>query len=129
MALDFDDIREELVNNRMDNEEIRIRLGQKIIDPLEKIAGQSLPSLEKLLRQLEKQLNDPETAPKMLEQTQARAGQILREMDEVLKNMIELEDYNQLVENLRQIVELQSRLNDQTIQRQREKARKLLDDN
>ncbi len=128
VGLDFDDIREELVNNRMDNEEIRTRLGDKIIGPLEKIASQTLPELEKRLRELEKKSNDAETGPVALERTKAQAGQVLREMDEVLKNMIELEDYNQLVENLRQIVELQSRINDQTIQRQRDKAKKLLED-
>ena len=125
LALDFDDIREELVNNRLDTTEgIRTRLQDKIILPLQAISQTSFPELEKRLRDFEKKINDPRTGAVALESCKDQADRILREMDAVLKNMIELEDYNQVVENLRQIVELQARINDQTLQRQIEELKK-----
>jgi hypothetical protein len=42
--------------------------------------------------------------------------------------MLELEDYGQLVENLRQIIEMQERLNGGTRQQQKERAKRLLED-
>ncbi|HZZ73386.1 MAG TPA: hypothetical protein VFE24_14120, partial [Pirellulales bacterium] len=51
LALDFDDIREELVNNRLDTTEgIRTRLQDKIILPLQSISEKSFPELERRLR-------------------------------------------------------------------------------
>ena len=46
VAVSFDDIREELINNRVDTEELRIRLKDYIADPLRQIAGKKFPELE-----------------------------------------------------------------------------------
>ena len=47
-------------------------------------------------------------------------------MQKVLDRMIELEDYNQMVELLRDVIKMQEQLRNQTEQRQKQKIRDLL---
>ena len=59
LARSFDAIREELVNNRVDTEELKLRLKDGIADPLRRICGEMFPELERRLRTLQAQLADP----------------------------------------------------------------------
>ena len=47
MAEAIDDICRQLSNNRIDTEELKLRLGQGIAEPLHKVAGQMFPELER----------------------------------------------------------------------------------
>ncbi|MFM7073437.1 MAG: hypothetical protein ACKO38_16740, partial [Planctomycetota bacterium] len=52
VALSFADIREELINNRVDTEDRKERLKEQIADPLQKIVAERFPALEKRLAEL-----------------------------------------------------------------------------
>jgi len=65
IAVSFDGIREELVNNRVDTEELRVRLKDQIADPLHSMVRRMYPELETRLKALsaklaaEKSVRDP----------------------------------------------------------------------
>lgn len=124
----FDEIRQELVNNRIDTAELRMRLEQGIVAPLERIGREMFPELERRLDDVRGALADENLAPSQRDRAREQSEAILAAMREVLGRMIELEDFNEAVELLRQIVEMQEKLNDQTKQRHKSRLRDLLED-
>ncbi|NUQ61039.1 MAG: hypothetical protein HUU20_01025 [Pirellulales bacterium] len=124
----FDDIRQELVNNRIDTTELRIRLEQGIVGPLERIGGEMFPELERRLDELLGALSNDAQGPRKRDLAREQSDAILLAMRQVLGRMIELEDFNEAVELLRQIVNLQEKLNDQTKQRHQSRLRDLLEE-
>ncbi|MBX3427709.1 MAG: hypothetical protein KF688_18665 [Pirellulales bacterium] len=129
VAEGFEAILAELVNNRVDTEELRQRLGEGIAAPLRAIATERLPELERLLAEHEKARKTPGPAAiATLVATRSEADAIINQMKGVLDRMLELESYNELVELLRGIVADQQELNDATKAEQRKKLRSLLED-
>ena len=72
MAESFDDIRKQLVNNRVDTEELKERLQSGIADPLRKIAGEMLPELERRLELLQTSLEQSKFEPELRDQAKAK---------------------------------------------------------
>ena len=127
VALSFDDIRAELVNNRVDTEELRIRLKDQIADPLKQIAGPRFSELEKRLGALEKQLAEP-ASPALQQAALEQIDAILVEMQQVRDKMLELESFNEAVELLREIIAAQQNLTERTKEQRRARVRSLLED-
>ncbi len=123
----FSDIREELINNRIDTEEWKLRLENGIASPLRHIAEEMFPELDRRLDQLQAMLGEEAVSPERLVQSTQQLDLILSAMRRVLDRMIELEDFNEAVELLREIVESQEKLHEQTKQRQKQKLRVLLE--
>jgi hypothetical protein len=126
LADSFDDIRKQLVNNRIDTEELKERLQSGIAEPLRKIAGDMLPELVRRLELLQTGLEQSKFDPALRDQAKTQADAVLLAMQKVLDRMIELEDYNQMVELLRDVIKQQEQLRNQTEQRQKQKIRDLL---
>jgi hypothetical protein len=128
VAASFSDIREELINNRVDTEERKIRLQSQIVEPLERIASDQFPSwqatLQQLENQMEKQQQDLELSRRAIRQT----DEILLEMQRVLEKMIELESYNELVDLVRSVLQEQEELLEKTRRERAEQTRSLLED-
>jgi reverse gyrase len=53
---------------------------------------------------------------------------ILRAMQRVLDRMLQLEDFNKVIDQLREIIHAQERLGEETKRRQKQKLRDLLED-
>lgn len=123
----FSDIREELINNRIDTEELKLRLENGIAAPLRHIAQDMFPELDRRLDLLQATLADEAVSPERLAQSTQQLDLILSAMRRALDRMIELEDFNEAVELLREIVEAQQQLQEQTKQRQKQKLRDLLE--
>jgi hypothetical protein len=121
VADSFDEIREEMINNRIDNEQVLRRLKDEIADPLRLIGGVSLQALEARLVQLREIVNDDELGPTAVKETITQTDEVLLEMKQVLDRMLELESYNEVVELLRAILDEQRRLNEQTQERRIER--------
>jgi hypothetical protein len=133
VAEGFDDILAELVNNRVDTEELNERLSQGIAEPLKAIGGESLPRFEERLAVLQTQLaaeapHLAESAAESVGRSRAEAQGIADAMKAVLDRMLELESYNELVELLRGIVADQDALREETLRRQRARIGDLLED-
>jgi hypothetical protein len=117
----FDDIREEMVNNRIDTPAIESRLKDGIADPLRHIAEVSFPELDRRLQKLQAALADPQAKARHA-QALTQIDDILVEMQQVMKKMLELESFNQIVQDLRKIITEQEELNRLTQKLQKLKA-------
>lgn len=128
VADSFEDIYKQLVNNRIDTEELKRRIGEGIAGPLRQVAEEMFPELERRLEALRESAGDPAQGAVARQRAVEQADRILVAMREILDRMIELEDFNQAVELLRTIIKLQDELDEQTKERLRQKLRELLED-
>ena len=128
LAEAFDDIRKQLINNRIDTEELKNRLQRGIADPLRTIANPMIPELERRLEALQAALDDVAKGPGLRDRAQQQADEILLAMRKVRDRMIELEDFNEAVDLLRNIIQGQDELRNQTQERNKQKIRELLKD-
>jgi hypothetical protein len=129
VAEGFDDIVAELINNRVDTEELKERLEQGISEPLKEVSGELLPRLEERLAELGRAYDaDVSSSAEPLAAAKADAEAAAEAMKAILDRMLELESYNELVELLRGIVADQQQIKERTQQQQREKLRGLLEE-
>jgi hypothetical protein len=128
VAESFDDIRRQLINNRIDTEELKNRLQGGIADPLRQIAERMFPELEHGLEELLTVLDDPAQAPAARDRAQQQAEDIVLAMRKVRERMIELEDFNEAVQVLRELIKRQEQLRNETQQRHKDKVRELLEE-
>jgi hypothetical protein len=124
----FDDLGEELVNNRIDNSDLKSRLGEQIARPLHQIAQQRMPQLSAQLKLVEEHIEDSAATVPELKKSIALADQILVEMRRVLDRMLELETYNEVVSLLRDIISDQDQINKRTKEQQKTRLRSLFQD-
>jgi hypothetical protein len=121
----FDEIRAEMINNRVDTEELKTRLKDGVADPLRRIVADLFPPLEEELKKLASELADPALATAAQATAIARADAILVEMRQVLDKMLELETFNEVLDMLRQIIDAQDKVNLETKDKQKRKLRDL----
>jgi len=124
----FDQIREELINNRIDSEKLRRRLKEGIADPLRRAAQEPMPRLEQRLHELEATLDHPEEGPRNRLLAVQQLDALLVQLQEILHQMIELETFNEVVATLRAIIEEQEKLHQETQRYHKERLRKLLEE-
>ena len=126
VAGSFDDIREELINNRVDSEDRKTRLQEQIAAPLKEIGGVMFPDLDQLLEDLETSLDDAAKGPPAAKRALEQADDILVEMDSVLQKMLELETFNELVDIVRGLIKDQGDLIETTEKERKRQALELL---
>ncbi|MBL9122922.1 MAG: hypothetical protein JNG90_04775 [Planctomycetaceae bacterium] len=127
VAVAFDDIHDELVNNRVDTEELKSRLKQGIADPLRQLATAGFSQLEQRLTELQQGLPDAQARETTLAASEAQLDAMLSEMQLVLSKMLELETFNEVVDLLRSIIDSQEGLNEKTKDSRKAKLRELLE--
>jgi hypothetical protein len=123
----FEDMHDQVENNRIDNADLKTRLREQIAVPLRKLGEKRMPELESQLQLLQGTIADGQTETPGLAASIKLADQILVEMQQVLDRMLELESYNEVVQLLRGIIHDQQDLNEKTKARQNEKLKGLLD--
>jgi hypothetical protein len=121
-------VREQLINNRIDTEELKTRLQAGIADPLRRIADQRFPELERRLQRLRKTLGEVETRAENRRLAVAQVEAVLQAIQEVLKRMLELEDFQKAIELLREIIDAQQDLSAETKGLHTQRLRELLED-
>ncbi len=126
LAEAFDDLRKQLINNRIDTDELKERLQNGIADPLRRIADPMFPELQRRLEGLQAVLDDAAKCPGLRARAQRQADDILLAMRKVRDRMIELEDFNEAVNLLRDIIKTQDQLREETQQRHKQKIHELL---
>jgi hypothetical protein len=127
IALGFEGIRAELINNRIDTEEWKIRLQEGIADPLRHIADPMCPELERRLEDFLRRLDDEAAATRSRDRALAQFDAVVAAMRRVLARMIELEDFNEAIALLRRIIEDQKEINATTREAHKQKLRDLLE--
>ncbi len=136
VAAGFHDIREELINNRVDTEDRKKRLKEQIADPMQLIGQTMFPELERREVVLEKLLLDDLAAKKYdlgsgRQETAAavtQANDVLAEMEKILQQMLDLETFNELLDIVRQLMDDQGRLIGDTQKTHNELQKNLLRD-
>jgi hypothetical protein len=126
VAASFDDIREELINNRIDSEDRKVRLKEQIADPLRSIGEGLFPQLDARLKELEQQLGDAAASDQAVDRAVLQADNILLELDRVLQKILELETFNELMNIVRSLIEDQNQLMDRTKKARADEALELL---
>jgi hypothetical protein len=121
----FDDIALELINNRIDTEELIGRVRHGIAEPLRRVGDEMFPELDRRLERLRAGLKSA-SAEELRTAGRQQVEAILVAMQHVLGRMLELESFNEAVDLLRSIIDQQEKLNEQTRQRHKQRLRDLL---
>lgn len=124
IARAFLEIRREFDNNRLLSDELDTRLFAQIAGPLSEIADGELPLLAAACRRVRATSSPPAD---MVDQLDAPSAAVLARLREVLDRMLELETFNEVVEILRSAIRSQEGLREETIRRQKERARSVLE--
>lgn len=128
LAAAFQEIQAELVNNRLDTEELRIRIEDQIAAPLRRIAQQMFPELQRRLTTLQALLANHANGPAAQARAVAQLDAILVEMLRVRDQMLELESFNELVDLVRSVLAEQEALEEATRSLRARSIRGLLDE-
>jgi hypothetical protein len=125
IELRFRDIREELVNNRVDTPDKLERLDQGIIDPLAGLNTGEFPAADEELGLFSLTLERQQDPTGVIDAADATLGRMLAKMDEILAQMQQRRGVNELIQELLQIRERQIQVRNATEQ---ERQRSLIDD-
>jgi hypothetical protein len=128
LAESFDDIHDQLENNRVDNVDLKSRIREQIARPLRQLGESSMTQLESQLQLVNERVRDAEAGAPALADATRIADQVLVEMQQILDRMLELESYNEVVALLRGIIDDQRALHERTKQRQSDRLQDLLED-
>ena len=112
-------IRDEIDANRLDVEDRRERLQNKVVTPLSAIAESGFsPSKESIERlRATKQQNEIDL---LANESIDRVNQLISQIDSILKEMIDLESFNEVVEMVRDIARQNKQLMEETRRLNRE---------
>lgn len=116
----FRGIHGEFANNGLLTPELQTRLVEQIAEPLAAVGAGPLAALADSCRGAVR--GDVTTSD-----LAARADEAIAALRGVLARMLELESFNEVVERLRGVIEAQERLRRDTLERQRQRARELLE--
>lgn len=114
VSASFADIRQELINNRVDTAERKERLKEQIADPLAKIVDERFPELDRRLELMAADVDDAAAAQLAVDE----ANTLLLALDAVLQRMLDLETYNELVDLVRSLIEEQEQVLGETKKKQ-----------
>ena len=120
----FDDIRMQMINNRVDSEDRKIRLAKQIVAPLRWITNGILKELRGSVTELDQTLiknADDNEASRLTNQSIRQTDQTLAQIDEVLSILVKYETQNELLDIVRRMIDEQETLLDEVKKlRQRE---------
>ena len=128
VALEFERILTELRNNRVAFlNELEQRIGGRIIDPLRRIASESFPELEQSLQLVRGKIIDADSFSTPLAAARGDVRLILQQMQQVLENMLKLQRFNEVLADLRKIIDAQQRVSQQTLEQRKRLEQQLKD--
>jgi hypothetical protein len=116
IATAFRLIRDELANNQLLSPELENRLVVQIAEPLGRIAATDLLALSAACR---RRASRAEVVP--------AADAVVARMRAVLDRMMELESFNEVVDQLRGLIRTQEEIRAETLRRQKQRAREALE--
>jgi len=113
IALAFDDIRLELINNKLDVEGRKDRLENNISKPLKNVAEKMLPELDVRLEKLDLEMGTPQQG-RLTDDALEQADLTLLAMNDILEEMLYMETFNEFVDEIRELLEDLKQLNKKT---------------
>jgi hypothetical protein len=127
VATAFDAIYQELANNRIDTEELKIRLKHQIAEPLFRVCDGRFPVLTQRVRDLDAGLAGPQAAS-LQKAAVAEADAVVVELQRVRDKMLELETFNEAIDLLRAILAAEKEVGEGIKKQRSDKVRKLLEE-
>ncbi|MEM8678121.1 MAG: hypothetical protein AAGF97_02095 [Planctomycetota bacterium] len=126
IALSFDDIRLELINNRVDSAERQNRIERDIARPLRRLSEGPIVELSRRLQTLEGQLGSPEEAELLKRAALGELDEVILSMERVLEKMLDLETFSELIDLVNSLIRDQEALLEQTKKERKKRALDLL---
>lgn len=123
-------INRELINNRIDSADRRTRLEDKVRTPMLIVLDQKWPLLSKEVLLLEKTLTRRELPasdePLKMEDSIEKTNEIIVLLNTILNDMIDIQDFNEMIDMVRGILDDQTKLYDKTKQEKKKQDLELL---
>ncbi len=113
-------IRQELVHNRIDSVDRQQRLEQNVRAPIQQIVDNQFPKLVAGLRDLEARVASQTEVRDSLSNNLRATDAILSALEDVLKSMIDIQDFNEIIDMIRGMVDRQ----DDLLQRSKEEQKR-----
>ncbi|TWT75829.1 hypothetical protein Pla123a_26110 [Posidoniimonas polymericola] len=126
VAAGFGEIHNELVNNRIQNDDLKERIELRIVRPLEKIAAGGLPRLERDAKDAAASLGQRPDEPALPEQVREQLADVVAQMQGALNEMKAVETYNEVLALLRGIIDDQREISDKTGDARKASLKRLL---
>lgn len=124
----FDDIRLQMIHNRIDSAEATERLASGVVAPLREVVERRFPELEREIEQLLTKLTDPKLGPQQRDVAVTQLDALLEVMNGALARMLEMEDYNELIKILRRVIDDQQDIDRKIRERRKASLQDLLED-
>ena len=124
IALSLDDILLEMLNNRVDSVDRSERIATGVRDPIKVTVSGSLATLRTQIKQVESVVTNPKQGVTRTAEAVSTAEQVILELNAVLEKMLDLETYNEVLDLVRQLMDDQSDLTDDT---KEERKKQVLD--
>lgn len=124
----FEDLVDQMVNNHIDTPEWKSRLHDGIAVPLTKIANESFTELEKRLIKFRTAMesDDCSALPGLKTAAATQFESVVVQLDAVLAKMLQMEDFNEAIEELRSIIKKQEKMESDMKAKQKESLEDLL---
>lgn len=123
-------INRELINNRIDSADRRTRLEDKVRTPMLIVLDQKWPLLSKEVLLIEKTLTRRELPssdePIKMDDSIEKTNEIIVLLNTILNDMIDIQDFNEMIDMVRGILDDQSKLYDKTKQEKKKQDLELL---
>ena len=124
IALSLDDILLEMLNNRVDSVDRSERIATGVRDPIKETVNGSLATLRQQIKTIESVVRDPEQGVARTAEAVSTAEDVILQLTAVLEKMLDLETYNEVLDLVRQLMDDQSDLTDDT---KEERKKQVLD--
>lgn len=124
----LDDLLQEMVNNRVDSEDRRERIGTGVRDPLGSAVTNEIPLLSEEIRQLELVIGIPSDAGQRRKQAVDATDQLLLKLTAVLAKMLDMQSYNEVLDMVRGLIDDQDRLKDETEEQRKKRIQNFFQD-
>jgi len=118
----------ELINNRVDSKDRRERLEQKIKLPLANLMQSQWTPFAAEINALESSVakETPSETSKKLEQTILKNNEIIAALTTILNDMIDIQDFNEVIDMVRDLLNNQDKVLEKTKQEQKKRVLDLL---
>ena len=121
----FRDIRDELVNNRVDTTDALIRLDDGIISPLERLNTEDFPGADEIVGLFSLTVERGQNPTGVIDDAVLALDRMIAQMDRILDQMQQRKGFNEMIQELQGLLDRQKQVLDAT---ERERQRNLIDD-
>lgn len=127
IAVSLDDMLREMVHNRIDSVDRRERIGVGVRDPLRQVVQGPGQRLIEQIQQVERDIDDLAAARTQTAAAVETTEQVLLQLTAVLERMLDLESYNEILDLVRELIDDQEELLEETKKQRKQKVLELFE--